>query len=140
MTAWIIGGVRVDIELAVALEVAKDRVVRADSRKDREEASDYNRRLWRLVGALAPVAPQDTASEMRSSAARIEQIMQDHEQIPHMNANIASRLARRCPPDGAIRSMMHEWHNYLTVAPNADFAGWLMDRLEGLTPNMRLAS
>ena len=137
MTAWIIDGVLVDMELAVALEVAKDRVVRAANVHDRSAAEEFNRQLWSLVGRLAEVAPPDAGHEMLETARSLRRTSELHAHVPQVNAKVARRLAGRCPPDGAIRKMMQEWNSHLSQSPNAEFSHWLMNRLERLAPNQK---
>lgn len=124
MQAWILAGVRVDIELAVALEVGVSRLGRVES----DRAVAFNRDLWRLVRNLAATAPeQQDRDGLASAAARLANGNRGDFDGP--NRFYAGRLAGRAATTGTLRRLMDDWRVDLNASPNAMFGAWLLARL-----------
>lgn len=128
MQNWILAGIRVDIELAVALEVAVIELTRAESQAEHEQAMAFNRDLWRLVGTLAATAPNaEDCTELRATAARmVEGCAAD---FTETNRRFARLLAGRVTSAGSLRGMMDEWRTFRLTQPHAEFGGWLLGRM-----------
>ncbi len=133
MQAWILAGIRVDIELAVALEVGLLSLSRAESPSDRDRAITFNRNLWLLVDRLAATAPQQDRAGLAAAAARL--VRGQFGDFAETNRHYAGLLAGRAATTGSLRQLLSAWRDYLNANTQAVFGAWLLDRFGRLAVN-----
>lgn len=133
MTAWLQDDMRLDIAIAVALEVSVLRLNRADTERERAEAEAFNRRLWQSAAALAPTAPiAEDRDGLSGAAGRVASGRLSCDEVSALNIAFARRLAGRAATGGALRHILAEWRVFRVAAPGAEFGSWLVRRLEDL--------
>lgn len=130
MSQWVRFGIRVDIELSVALEVGSSLMEKAEGGGDRAAAIDFNQRLWNVVSRLAPTSP--IAEDARALAQAAERIRRGDD-IARVNIDHARILAGRAATQGSLRSLLADWKTFRQTHKGADFAQWILDRMESLT-------
>lgn len=136
MQAWILAGIRVDIELAVALEVGLLSLTRAESPTERDRALAYNRDLWVLVDRLAATAPLQDRAGLGAAAARLARgQLADFAEI---NRKYAGLLAGRAATTGSLRQLLSDWRDYLNANTQAVFGAWLLNRFGRLAVNLEM--
>lgn len=132
MTAWVQQGVRLDIGLAVALEVAVLRLRRAQSAAERRDAVAFNLDLWQVAGTLAPTSPVAADRDgLAAAAATVAAGRMTVDELAEINVRFAHTLAGRAATEGGLRHILGEWHVARRAAPERDFGGWLLGRLDG---------
>lgn len=138
MAAWLRNGIRIDVELAVALEVGMACVDRAENAAERAAAQMFNRDLWRVIGGLAETAPiaSDRQDLLRQAAVVAAGDKTDFAQV---NRHFAGILAGRAATQGSLRHMLDAWRGYGRTNQQADFGSWLLDRLDGASVESRAA-
>jgi hypothetical protein len=128
MQTWTLAGIRVDIELAVALEVAVLELARAETVAEHDQAMAFNRDLWRLVGSLATTAPNsEDCVELRATADRM--VGGGAADFTDINRHFARLLAGRVTSAGSLRVLMNEWRAFRAAQPQAEFGAWLLGRM-----------
>lgn len=130
MTAWVANGSRLDVELAVALEIAALRIGRAATSAERDEALAYNLRLWRAIRQLAAGAPEVEDREGLVATARLAEGESDGGLLAGRNIAHAHALAGRAATQGALRCLLEQWGRHRRTAPAAEFSRWLLDRMD----------
>lgn len=138
MMAWQRDGIRIDVELAVALEVGMACVDRAENATEAAAAQMFNRDLWRLIGFLADSAPVPAdRNELLAQSARVA--AGEAVDFAQVNRRFAGILAGRAATQGSLRHMLEAWRCYTRGHGKADFGSWLVERLEGVVPGIRAA-
>lgn len=134
MAAWTNDGIRLDIALAVVMEVSVLELTRADTDADRRRAQGFNSRLWRVVAALAPSAPlsEDRVS-LRNAAAMVVGGGCSMDKLQQMNRDFARLLAGRAATDGALGHILDCWRSARRAGTELEFGPWLLDLLDGFT-------
>lgn len=128
MQAWTLAGIRVDIELAVALEVGVLELSRADTAAELDLAIAFNRDLWRLVGSIAVTAPRaDDRSQLGAAAVRLADGWPAD--FTEANRRFAGLLAGRVSSAGTLRGLMDEWRGVRMAQPDLQFGAWLLGRM-----------
>lgn len=128
MQAWILAGVRVDIELAVAFEVGVLELSRADTAAELDLAVAFNRDLWRLVGSIAATTPDpDDRAQLSAAAGRLVEGWSAD--FVEANRRFARLLAGRVSSAGTLRGLMEEWRGFRALEPRAEFGAWLLGRM-----------
>ncbi len=130
MTAWIANGSRLDVELAVALEIAALRITRAATADEQDAAIAYNLRLWRIIRQLAAGAPEVEDREGLAATARLAEDGQDAPTLAARNIAHAGKLAGRAATHGALRSLLERWSRHRRSDAAAEFSRWLLDRMD----------
>lgn len=140
MTAWIRNGSRLDIELAVALEIASLHLSRAANLVEKEAAIGFNARLWRTIGQLAADAP--AAEDRQGLMASAQQIDSERDiaRLVACNGEHARKLAGRAATQGALRHLLGEWTVHRRAKGAINFSGWLVDRIEDFVLPQPLAA
>lgn len=132
MAAWTREGVRLDIALAVVMEVAVLQLDRADSADERDAAVAFNARLWQVVGDLADDAPvAEDRVALRNTAALIVAGGRRLDQLIELNRCFARLLAGRAATDGALGLIMARWRTARQDGAASEFGPWLVDLLGG---------
>lgn len=122
---------RLEIALAVALEIGKLRLEMAEAVAERRAAMEFNQGLWRCVRRLAAKLPDPTERACISDAAdAVEAAWGDPAAVTARNLDLARSLAGRSPTDGALRRLLEDWGRYRCSAPDAEFASWLVGCLD----------
>lgn len=132
MAAWTKHGVRLDIALAVVMEVAVLHLQRAETAAQCDEAQAFNSHLWRVAAALAPTAPltedcvsiQNTAALVAAGGRRIDQLIE-------LDRCFARLLAGRAATDGALGQILDRWRAARRAGTDMEFGPWLLDLLDG---------
>lgn len=141
MAAWINQGIRIDVALAVVMEVAVLQLHRAEGADDRAAAFGFNRDLWRVVGDLAPTSP---LAEDRSALAGAANLVagggQGAEQQIELNRRFARLLAGRAATDGALGHILTAWRNARNGGATLEFGPWLLQQLSGFVRVQALAA
>jgi hypothetical protein len=130
MTAWIANGSRLDVELAVALEIAALRMARSTTAAEREEALAYNLRLWRSIRHLAAGAPDMEDREGLAATAGLVEGERDGTLLAERNVAHAGKLAGRAATQGALRRLLEQWSHHRRSDASAEFSRWLLDRMD----------
>ncbi len=132
MAAWAQAGLRLDIAIAVALEVAVLDMKRAETSAQRAAAIQFNRRLWSAVAAIAPTSPLAEDRDGLADAAVLVAggRMSADDQIA-LDSGFARALAGRAATGGALRHILTEWRG-ARFSTESEFGPWLVARLEGL--------
>lgn len=132
MTAWTNHGIRLDIALAVVLEVSVLELSRADSDDQRRRAVAFNCRLWQVAAALAPTAPlaEDRAA-LQNTAAMVAGGARDMAQMAELNRRFARLLAGRAATDGALGQILDRWRAARRDGTDLEFGPWLLELLDG---------
>lgn len=141
MAAWTQEGLRLDIAVAVALEVAVLNLKRADGPAARTAAMQFNQRLWRAIGAVAPTAPvAEDRSALADACAQVAGTRMNADDLIALNVGFARTLAGRAATGGALRHILDDWRAARPAA-QTEFGPWLVTRLERLAPQVvRLAA
>lgn len=135
MVAWQRDGIRIDVELAVALEVGMACVARAENPAEAVAAQMFNRDLWRVIGFLAQTAPVPSdRQELLAQSARV--VAGADVDFAQVNRRFAGILAGRAATQGSLRQMLEAWRGYGSSHGQADFGTWLVERLEGVVPGI----
>lgn len=133
MAAWKQQDMRLDIAIAVTLEVAALRLGRSGTACERDEARAFNHRLWRGVALLAPTAPvSEDRRDLSAAAGRVEAGHLSGNELAALNIAFAGRLAGRAATGGALRRILAEWRECRAHRPDLEFGLWLVRRLESL--------
>lgn len=130
MIPWIMRGMRLDVELAVALEVGSLRLTQAVTGAQRDEAFDFNRTLWRTIHRLAATAPELKERDNLLAAAATAASATDAAQITACNAANARALAAKAATQGALKRMIEDWRHHRSHHPEAEFGHWLLARMD----------
>lgn len=133
MTAWIENDCRVDIELAVALEVGVLCLVQAGPQQTaKTRALEVNRRLWRAIGAMAAKAPMAEDRQALTQTAQRVTAGQGIEsgELVILNTRHAGQLAGRAATQGALGHLMADWRAYRLRHRGAVFVTWIVERVE----------
>lgn len=139
MQTWTLAGIRVDIELAVALEVAVIELARAENAAEQEQAMAFNRALWRLIGGLAVTASVvEDCAELRATAARM--VEGRGADFSETNRRFARLLAGRVTCAGSLRGLMDEWRAFRANQPGVQFGAWLLGRMTCLAGSAEMAA
>ena len=134
MTGWTTQGVRLDIALAVVMEVSVLQLGRAETAGDRDKAVTFNDRLWRVVAALAPTAPlAEDRTALHNTAAVIAAGGRRVDQLVELNRCFARLLAGRAATDGALGHILDRWRAARRAGTDLEFGPWLLELLDGLT-------
>lgn len=132
MAAWSQYGVRIDIALAVVMEVAVLKLSRADSDAARAQAIAFNEALWRVVKALAANAPvEEDRTALRNAATLILAGGRRLDQLTELNRSFARLLAGRAATDGALGHILDRWRTARRAGTDQEFGPWLLDLLDG---------
>lgn len=131
MAAWTKHGVRLDIALAVVMEVAVLHLQRAETDAQRDKAQAFNSQLWRVAAALAPTAPlnedcvsiQNTAALIAAGGRRIDQLIE-------LDRCFARLLAGRAATDGALGQILDRWRAARRAGTDMEFGPWLLELLD----------
>lgn len=131
MAAWTRRGMRLDIEVAVALELGKARMDKAASGFEREQALAFNRQLWAAIGDLAVTLPAAEGGAGLIAAARaVAAGTLDPVGLITLNVRQASLLAGRAATQGALKRLLEDWHAHRRADNAAEFGLWLLGRIE----------
>lgn len=137
MTAvWTRPGNRLDVELAVALELGALHFTRAHSPRQLEQAISFNLRLWRAIRRLVLVRPDLCEREALADTADHVATMlvvdaapcpdpRDLAFIAGRNTALARDLAGRSATERALADLMGSWEG----GPRG-FDRWLIERLD----------
>ncbi len=136
MTAWIANGSRLDVELAVALEIAALRIGRAATAAEREAALAYNLRLWRAIRHLAAGAPEVEDRDGLAATAALAEHGCDGALLAERNVAHARQLAGRAATQGALGSLLEHWGRHRRAEASAEFSRWLLDRMDDFVQPM----
>lgn len=132
MAAWMQNGVRLDIALAVVMEVSVLQLDRAHGAVQREQAITFNDYLWRVVADLAPDAPlAEDSVALRNTAAVIAAGGRRIDQLIELNRCFARLLAGRAATDGALGSILDRWRAARRAGTTLEFGPWLLEMLDG---------
>lgn len=134
MAAWTQQGLRVDIALAVVMEVAVLQLDRAETEAARAEAIAFNGQLWRVVADLAAYAPlaedrvalSNTAALIIAGGRRVDQLIE-------LDRCFARLLAGRAATAGALGQILDRWRAARRAGTRLEFGPWLLDLLDGFT-------
>ncbi|MEW5727104.1 MAG: hypothetical protein AB1918_04685 [Pseudomonadota bacterium] len=131
MAAWMRQGMGLDVALAVALEIGKLRLDTAESAAERAGAMDFNERLWRTIRRLAATSFELAGRDaLLSGADAAESAWSDPAAVATLNARHAGVLAGRAATQGALRRLLDDWVAHRRANPRAEFATWLLIRIE----------
>lgn len=134
MAAWIKDGTRLDIALAVVMEVSVLGLHRAETEAERLDAVAFNDELWRVVDALAPEAPlAEDRLALANTAALILAGGRRLDQLAELNRCFARLLAGRAATDGALGQILDRWKAARRAGSALEFGPWLLGVLGGLT-------
>jgi hypothetical protein len=140
MAAWMQAGLRLDIAIAVALEVAVLDMKRAENAAQSAAALDFNSRLWRAVACLASTAPlAEDRDGLADAAALVAGGRMNIDDQIALDTGFARTLAGRAATGGALRQILAEWRG-ARASTDTEFGPWLVARLEGLAPPQCLAA
>lgn len=132
MAAWTNHGVRLDIALAVVMEVAVLHLNRAETEVERHQAVTFNNQLWRVVAALAPTAPlAEDRTALSSTAALIAAGGRRIDQLIELDRCFARLLAGRAATDGALGVILDRWRAARRAGTDLEFGPWLLEVLDG---------
>jgi hypothetical protein len=139
MTAlWSRPGNRLDLELAVAFELAALHLTRAHSPRQLDQAISFNLHLWRTVRRLVPVRPELCEREMLSDTADHVATMlvvdaspcpdpRDLAFIAGRNTALARDLAGRAVTERMLAELLEAWN---AADPRGRrFERWLTERI-----------
>lgn len=129
---------RLDVELAVALEVGARALVKAKSAAQLDRAIVVNLRLWQAVRRLADRCPALDGREMLAATADHVAIMLVAEAVPHpdprdvafvagRSLSLARDLAGEAAANRARDGLVAQW----SAGPACRFEDWMVDRLAG---------
>lgn len=131
MKAWDEQGMRLDIALAVGMEVAVSRFDNAAMDAERAAALSFNRDLWQVATTLAPHAP---VAEDRDELALVGHDVVAGRHSPsrqvELNRSFARRLAGRAATNGALGQLLGTWRTDLRHQKQREFGVWLLERLQ----------
>lgn len=132
MAAWMKYGVRLDIALAVVMEVAVLELNSAETEAERCVALAFNDRLWRVAQGLAPEAPlvEDRVA-LRNTAALVLAGGRRVDQLAELNRCFARLLAGRAATDGALGQILDRWRAARRDGTDLEFGPWLLEMLAG---------
>jgi hypothetical protein len=136
MTAILTQAERVDIELAVAMEIGNVRLERAVGTAAREAAVAYNVDLWRSIGHLAATMPLGEEGDALEASAALVTSRPSADLVAERNRAHARALAGRIGTHGSLRRLLDQWRDHLGGAPKADFGRWLLERLDARSEAM----
>lgn len=131
MTAWIRQGMRLDVELAVALEVATLRLTQAVTGAERAAALTFNRTLWRSIHNLAATAPDMSDRDGLLAGAATVASADDPARVADCNTAHARILAAKSATQGGLKRMIEDWRHHRAQQPEAEFGHWLLSRMDG---------
>lgn len=138
MAAWIKDGTRLDIALAVVMEVSVLELHRAETEAARAAATAFNAELWRVVDALAPEAPlAEDRSALANAAALILAGGRRVDQLIELNRCFARLLAGRAATDGALGQILARWKAARQVGVEMEFGPWLLTVLADVAAGNR---
>lgn len=129
MTLWIRRGLRLDIELAVALEFGSVRLTRAHNDIERQKAVNFNKSLWSVIGRLVASAPEVDYRDALRDGARAA-AGDAPEALVARNGRIAQALAAKAATNGALSRLLDDWRAHRGRDLHADFGEWLLERME----------
>lgn len=130
MTAWTAQGIRLDIALAVVMEVAVLQMNRAATAPDRDNALAFNEELWQVAARLAPAAPVPEDRDALVAAGRIVTSGgKGIEQLAEINRRFAGLLAGRAATDGALGNILERWRAARRDGTDLEFGPWLLTQL-----------
>lgn len=132
MAAWMQDGVRLDIALAVVMEVSVLHLSRAESADQQAEAVAFNAHLWRVAADLAETTPvvedgiaiRNTAAVIAAGGRRMDQLME-------LNRCFARLLAGRAATDGGLGDILGRWRAARRAGTMLEFGPWLLELLDG---------
>lgn len=131
MAAWFEQDMRLDIAIAVSLEVAALRMNRAETPAERASAISFNRRLWYVAAALAPSAPVlEDRNGLIETAELVTSGALGSDETAALNIAFSRRLAGRAATGGALRQILADWRAFRAFSPRAEFGLWLVERME----------
>ncbi|MDA8231555.1 MAG: hypothetical protein M0006_09475 [Magnetospirillum sp.] len=130
MTVWTARGSRLDIEVAVALEIATLRLKSAERQCERQDALAYSAQLWRIISRFASMAPVGELGERLMASADIIAGSIDPDVFVRHNTAHAQMLGGRAATNGALRRLLDDWNRHRGATMGADFASWILDRLD----------
>lgn len=137
MAAWTREGIRLDIALAVVMEVSVLHLGRVESAGEREQATAFNDHLWRVVGDLADDAPlAEDRVALRNTAAVVMAGGRRMDQLIELNRCFARLLAGRAATDGALGQIMARWRDARAQGTTLEFGPWLLEMLGGLAARL----
>lgn len=132
MAAWMKYGVRLDIALAVVMEVAVLELDTAETEAERGAALAFNNRLWRVAQGLAPEAPLvEDGVALRNTAALVLAGGRRIDQLVELNRCFARLLAGRAATDGALGQILDRWRGARRDGTDLEFGPWLLEMLAG---------
>lgn len=132
MAAWSQYGVRIDIALAVVMEVAVLHLSRAETDAAKADGVAFNDALWRVVDALAPGAPlAEDRVALHNAAAVILAGGRRLDQLVELNRCFARLLAGRAATDGALGHILDRWRAARRAGTDLEFGPWLLELLDG---------
>lgn len=132
MAAWTKYGVRLDIALAVVMEVAVLELSRAETEAARAVATAFNAELWRVVDDLAPQAPlAEDRVALRNTAAVVLAGGRRLDQLAELNRCFARLLAGRAATDGGLSHILDRWRAARRGGTDQEFGPWLLDLMAG---------
>ncbi|HTH16448.1 MAG TPA: hypothetical protein VL974_07330 [Magnetospirillum sp.] len=131
MAAWINQGIRIDVALAVVMEVAVLQLNRAESVDDRKAAISFNNSLWQVVGDIASTSPVNDDRSALAGAASLVGKGLDVEQVTELNRRFARLLAGRAATDGALGQILGKWRTAQAEGGMLEFGPWLLQLLGG---------
>ncbi|MCR6630580.1 MAG: hypothetical protein NVV74_11305 [Magnetospirillum sp.] len=138
MSAWTQYGLRLDIALAVVMEVAVLRLHRAETAAEQAEAVSFNHDLWRVASSLAPSAPVAEDRDALSVAAHLVAAGgKTAEQLMEINRRFARLLAGRAATDGALGHILDRWRAARHSGADMEFGPWLLGLLTGFPADDR---
>lgn len=132
MTAWTSNGERLDIELAVALEIATQRLSTAETAAEHAAALLFNRLLWQTIRRVAATAPLlEDREALLSAAHAIDDLAgADETALGAVNRRHARTLAGRAATNGALGRILAAWNLYRAEDADAEFGSWLLERMD----------
>lgn len=134
MAAWTNDGIRLDIALAVVMEVSVLELGRADTDTGHRRALAFNSRLWRVAAALAPSAPlSEDRIALRNTAAMVTGGGCPMDKLQQLNRDFARLLAGRAATDGALSHILDRWRAARRAGTELEFGPWLLNLLDGFT-------
>lgn len=132
MAAWTQDGVRLDIALAVVMEVSVLHLSRAEGADEQAEAVTFNSRLWRVAGDLAATTPvAEDGIALRNTAALIAAGGRRMDQLIELNRCFARLLAGRAATDGGLGDILERWRAARRAGTTLEFGPWLLELLDG---------
>lgn len=134
MSGWTKQGVRLDIALAVVMEVSVLQLGRAEGETAAKKAVAFNERLWRVVADLAPTAPlAEDRTALANTAAVVAAGGRRLDQLVELDRCFARLLAGRAATDGALGQILDRWRAARRAGTDLEFGPWLLEVLEGFT-------